>query len=221
MRYRFSVEEFIEVFRTYNTAIEPAHIVAYVLGGAAILFALLNPKWTSRIVAGILALFWIWVGVFYDIVFFSSINTGAYLFGALFIAQGLLLLIFGVFTPKLSFDFKPDFSFYAGLVFILYAMVIYPIIGTLVGHGYPNSPWFGTAPCPTTIFTFGLLLWTNRKVPVYIYILPFLWSLLGFIPALMMGIREDFGLVAAGIAGSVILLIRDRKGSKEKQPRTT
>jgi hypothetical protein len=211
MRYQFNVEEFIEVFRTYNLAIEPAHIVAYVLGAAAILFFVLKPKWTSRVVAGILAVFWIWVGVFYDILFFSSINTGAYLFGAVFIAQGILFLIFGVIIPRLSFSFKLDFSFFAGLVFVLYAMIIYPIIGTLLGHGYPNSPWFGTAPCPTTIFTFGLLLWTDKKVPIYLYILPLIWSLLGLIPALMMGIREDFGLVAAGVAGTIILLIRDAK----------
>jgi hypothetical protein len=44
-------------------------------------------------------------------------------------------------------------------------MVVYPLLGIRFGHSYPRAPLFGVAPCPTTIFTFGLLLWATRSVP--------------------------------------------------------
>jgi hypothetical protein len=95
---------------------------------------------------------------------------------------------------------------------ILYAMVLYPILGSLFGHVYPQSPTFGL-PCPTTIFTFGLLLWTDLKVPKSVLVIPFVWSLIGFSAALSLGILEDTGLLVAGVVGLILLLLRDKKTS--------
>jgi hypothetical protein len=94
-------------------------------------------------------------------------------------------------------------------------MVVYPVIGTLLGHAYPQSPVFGVAPCPTTIFTFGLLLWTTAKVPKYVLVIPLLWSLLGVTAAFTLGIREDTGLLVAGVVGTILLIWCDRGTSPE------
>jgi hypothetical protein len=85
---------------------------------------------------------------------------------------------------------------------ILYALILYPIVGSLLGHVYPSSPTFGL-PCPTTIFTFGMLLWV-RKPPLIVLIIPVLWSIVGFSAALQLGIKEDIGLPMA--AALVIIL---------------
>ena len=86
----------------------------------------------------------------------------------------------------------------------------HPRIGALLGHGYPQSPSFGVAPCPTTIFTFGLLLWTDRPVPRPLLVIPLLWSLLGVSAAVSLGIKEDLGLVVAALLGTALLIWRDR-----------
>jgi hypothetical protein len=93
---------------------------------------------------------------------------------------------------------------------IMYAMLVYPILGTLPGHGYPRSPSFGVAPCPMIIFTFGLLLLTNARVPRYLLVIPFVWSLLGFTASFLLGISEDIGLLVAGVLGVGLLYWRDR-----------
>jgi len=142
--------------------------------------------------------------------YFSAINGAAIGFGILFVVQAILWLVYGVFRPRLSFRAEIDGYWIAGLVLIVYAMLIYPVIGALLGHGYPRSPSFGVAPCPTTIFTFGLLLWTSAKVPKAVLVIPFLWSLLGFVAALTLGIREDAGLLVAGVLGVALLFWRDR-----------
>jgi hypothetical protein len=100
-------------------------------------------------------------------------------------------------------------------------MIIYPVIGIFLGHGYPNSPCFGIAPCPATIFTFGLLLWTDKKVPKYVLIIPLLWSFLGPIAAMKLGIREDIGLLVAGVTGTVLLIVRDRAADGTSSPADT
>jgi hypothetical protein len=91
-------------------------------------------------------------------------------------------------------------------------MILYPVLGAMAGHIYPASPVFGIMPCPTTIFTFGLLLWTERKVPGFLLVIPFLWALLGLSAAVTLGVHEDFGLPFAGLIAVPWLL----RGEQER-----
>src|SRR6185503_17117127 len=90
-------------------------------------------------------------------------------------------------------------------------MLVYPLIGIAIGHVYPRQPMFGVAPCPTTIFTFGLLVLTATRVPKHLLVIPFIWSVTSGISApLNYGVYEDLGLVVAGIVGTGLLIWRDR-----------
>jgi hypothetical protein len=100
-----------------------------------------------------------------------------------------------------------------GILFIVYATVGYPILGYLVGHIYPQTALVGIFPCPTTIFTFGLLLCTDRRVPKYLLIIPLLFSLTGFLWTFI-GMVEDIGLIAAGVLGTAMIVYRDRKATE-------
>ena len=59
MSFPFSVEQFFQVFAVYNTAIWPAQLLAYLLALAAVALSFRQNRPAGRIVAGILALFWI------------------------------------------------------------------------------------------------------------------------------------------------------------------
>jgi len=214
MKPPFSIEQFLEVFQSYNLAIWPAQLVAYVLGILAVVLVFRKTRYGDFIISVVLAIFWLWMGGVYHLAFFTSINAAAYLFGVAFLIQGLLFLIFGCYRHQLSF--RPERSGYGitGGLLILYAMVIYPLLGALFGHAYPYAPMFGVAPCPATIFTFGLLLWTDKQVPKSLLVIPGLWALVGSTATLFLGVPEDAGLLVAGVAGMALLLHRDRK----KQP---
>ena len=137
------------------------------------------------------------------------------LFAMFFVLQGVLFFIAGVFRNNLSFRFRPDlFGLIAGAFFI-YALVIYPVLGYWFGRQYPAAPTFGL-PCPTTIFTFGMLLWTERRVPLYLLAIPLAWSFMGFWAAVSLGVKEDFGLLAAGLISSLVIILRDRLSDKNK-----
>ncbi|MCU0579417.1 MAG: DUF6064 family protein, partial [Desulfobacterota bacterium] len=69
-------------------------------------------------------------------------------------------------------------------------------------------------PCPTTIFTFGILLFTSGRLPKTVLAIPFIWSIIGFTAALTLGILEDIGLLVAGLFGTAAIVIWDRKAGE-------
>lgn len=207
MNLPFTPEQFLSVFQQYNLTVWPAQVVLNLAALAAIAFTVRPSSSSSRVIAGILTFLWLWTGLAYHIAFFAPINPAAKLFGAFNVLQGMVFLMYGVVRDKLCFGFRPDVRGIVGALLILYALVIYPVLGHSFGHAYPSSPTFGL-PCPTTIFTFGILLWTVRKVPKVILAIPFLWSLIGFSAALTMGIYEDIGLLVSGVFATALIMTR-------------
>ena len=214
MQMPFTVEQFFDVFGAYNTAIWPVQVIAYVLGILACVLAYRESKISSRFIAGILAFYWIWVGAVYHFMHFATINPAARIFGAFFIMQGLLFLLAGTISGKLSFRFSPKPLPILGAFFILYAMAIYPVLGSLSGHTFPRAPMFGVAPCPATIFTFGMLLWTTRPMPACLLVIPALWALIGLTAAVNLGVPQDYGLAIAGVLGTVLILLENHKAKE-------
>lgn len=217
MNIPFTVEQFFDVFGTYNMAIWPAQVVAYLLGIFALTMAFRETRQSGRIVSGILAIFWIWMGIFYHIAFFSDINSVAWVFGVFYIAQGLLFWFIGTIQDKLAFRFFLRPLPVIGACFIFYAMVAYPLLGISFGHSYPRVPMFGVAPCPTTIFTFGILLWAAKSVPLYLLVIPLLWSIVGMSAAVNLRVPQDYGLVVVGVIGTILLVIQNREIKKKDQ----
>lgn len=207
MQMPFTVQQFLDVFAAYNTAIWPAQVPLYLLGIALVVLAARRVEWSGRLVPAVLALYWVWMGALYHIGFFRPINPVAAVFGALFIAEGALFALAAA-RGSLSFGPPQGWTGVLGAAFIAYALVIYPLLGALGGHAWPRAPLFGVAPCPTTIFTFGILLWARRRVGLHLLVIPFLWALVGFSAALNLGVREDLGLVVAGLAGTAVLAAR-------------
>ena len=186
-------------------------VIFYLLALAALFLAIRKTNYSDRTIPAILALFWLWMGAVYHITFFATINPVAYGFGALFIIQGLLFLLSGMLKRKLSFGPAADIYGWVGGFFVLYGLLIYPLLGYFLGHVYPHSPTFGL-PCPTTIFTFGLLLWTNKRVPWYLLVIPVIWSFIGFGAALQWMVLEDIMLLIAGLVTTALLVYRNRAG---------
>jgi hypothetical protein len=209
MNMTLTLEILLETFEKYNLAIWPMQIVAYVLGIVALFFAIKRTEYSARIVTGILSFLWLWTAIGFFLLYFGPVYTPAYGFGVLFIIQGVAFFS-SVLKPRLSFGFKGDVYSIVGLLFIAYAMIGYPVVGYFLGHSYPQAPPFGLTPCPTTAFTFGLLLLTDKKVSKLLLIIPLLWAIGGVMPV-SVGIYEDIGLIIAGVLGTAMILYRDRK----------
>ena len=192
----FTIAEFLGVFVAYNAAIWPAQIAAYMLGVIAVAALWLKQP---RLILAILAFMWLGNGIGYHYLFFCVINPAAPLFAGFFVLEAVLFAACAVGTGKLSFRIGCDFRTGAGLASIFYAIIIYPVLGLWAGHGFMAGPMFGVAPCPTTIFTIGMLLLARGRWVVWLSIVPILWSAIGLAAALQLGMLEDFALPVAGL----------------------
>lgn len=209
MRIPFTAAQFFDVFRAYNEAVWPMQLLLLAAALAAVALAFSARPRAAQGVSGILAALWLWMGAVYHILFFREINSAAALFGALFIGQGALFA-WVAWSARLHFEVGRDVRGVAGAALIGYALLVYPILGFVGGRVYPAAPTFGL-PCPTTIFTLGLMLWARAPVPRLILVVPLLWAVVGTSAALQLGVPEDFGLLGAGILAMSILRPRRRQ----------
>jgi len=203
----FTQAQFFDVFRDYNLTVWPAQLI---LNGLAVIAILLAARGrASRFVNLILAGFWAWMGIAYHLSFFARINRAAVGFGILFLIQALIFLWQGVARERVRFRAKRDLRTGTGLALILYAILLYPALGYSLGRRYPAMPTFGL-PCPTTIFTFGLLLWAVTPFPRYVLAIPTLWALLGFTAATSLSVTEDYGLLIGALLSIAWIFGRPR-----------
>jgi hypothetical protein len=215
--FPFTADVYFSLFETYNRAIWPAQIVAYVLGMALMLLALRPVAAGARVALAALAAFWLWNGIAYHLMSFLEINFAALGFAALFVLEGLLLAGSAIGSRR-AFHFSSDLFGWAGLLGCLFAVAAYPLLAWLAGHGWPRAAMFGVAPAPTVVFTIGALLMLDGA-PLYLSAIPLLWSLVGGAAAVfLLGIREDLSLLLAGVVGFALLVQRRRQRLTQHDP---
>jgi hypothetical protein len=204
----FSRTEFLQVFAAYNAAIWPAQFVAAGLGLLAVMLLVRRVKWADRAIAAILCTFWLAMAIGYHWIYFSAINGAAYVFGALFALAASVFLVEGVIRGRMNFTIIPGSRAWLASVLVAYSFVVYPLVSLLVTHPYPETPLFGVAPCPTTIFTLGILLLVRHPRPWLLALIPLLWSMIGGSAAFLLDVPQDLGLLAAAILWVVASLAR-------------
>jgi len=195
----FTQREFFEVFGHYNDAVTPLQIGLVLLGLSAYGALMMRRRDSDRVISAVLAVLWAW-GAVYHLVFFRAVNPAATPFGVLFVAAAAVFAWSGAWRGRMVFDGESRARRIAGHALIAYALVVYPILSAMLGHEFPEMPTFGL-PCPTTIFTLGMLAFLSAPVPRHVFALPVVWALIGAQAAFLLGVYEDLGLLVAGLAG--------------------
>jgi hypothetical protein len=197
VRLPFTPEQFFSVFAAYNGALWPGVLALWI--ASFLVCALLPSPWrpSDRVVNALLAVHWAWSALAYHAAFFTRINPAAWLFAALFLVQAGLIFWWGIVQVRLQF--APGRSFRATVAWMLIAYaLLYPAINAAEHLTFRRIPAFGV-PCPTTIFTAGLLLLGTAGF-WRLSIIPVLWSAIGGSAAFLLGVHADYALPVAGIA---------------------
>jgi hypothetical protein len=92
----------------------------------------------------------------------------------------------------------------SGVALVVFALVVYPAWSVRAGHGYPAMPTFGL-PCPTTLFTIGVLALLVAPYPRSPLVVPLLWCLVGAQAAFLLGVQPDLGLLAAAAVAAFLI----------------
>src|SRR6056297_3331270 len=197
MELPFTQDQFLEVFATYNDAIWPVQPLAGLLGVAAVGLVFVGLPWADRAISLILTFFWAFTAIVYHWLHFSEINRAAWIFGALFLLAAAVFFVEGAIRSRIRFAARSDPGGWTGAMLIVYGLVAYPALGLIWTHPYPQTPLFGVAPCPTTIFTIGILLLATHRRPRMLAALPLVWAIIGASAAILLGVPEDLGLLIA------------------------
>ena len=198
MRTPFSADQFFDVFRRYNLAVWPMQPVLVAMALLLVALALTSPRSSRFVIAGLAAL-WAWMALAYHLAFFAALTPVAYLFAAAFLVEAGLLAWHGLRTRRLHFarPLAPSATVVGG-VLVAFALLGYPALAFELGQRFPAVPTFGL-PCPTVIFTFGLLAWSMRPIPWSVLVIPAAWTLVASTAAANFGVGEDFAMVPAAI----------------------
>jgi len=68
MKLPFTLEQFLDVFRQYNTAVWPMQIVLILLALLTVYFSTKKKSHSDKIIVITLAFFWLWMGIVYHLV---------------------------------------------------------------------------------------------------------------------------------------------------------
>ncbi|MCF8358917.1 MAG: DUF6064 family protein [Prolixibacteraceae bacterium] len=209
MKLPFTSEQFFQIINDYNTTLFPAQIIIPLIG--LIILGLLHSKngFKDKTIGLFLGMVWLWIGFAYHLAFFTSINKAAYGFGVLFILQGIFFII-EVFRNKLQFQFNKSVKDYIGYFFILFGLIIYPVISFFLESSFSQTITLGL-PCPTTIMTFGFLMLTGKKLSKYLIIIPIIWAIIGTGAATKFGVYHDYLMPLAAIITTIFLLKRKKE----------
>lgn len=207
MNLPFSQEQFYAVFTAYNLVVWPAGVVLGLLAIVLVVAALCFPERAGRPAAFGLAFLWAWIALAYHLAFFWAINPAAPLFAAISLGSAAAFAWVGGVKGRLQFERGLSGRVSMGLAVIVFAFAVYPVIGIVLGHRYPAAPTFGL-PCPTTIFTFGVLLMALPRFPKVLVIGPLVWAVIGSAAAFTLGVLQDLGLVIVVGVGMYMLLRR-------------
>ncbi len=206
MKLPFSESQFLDVFAAYNRALWPVVLLVWLVTAAFALLWLFRGRGVSgRWLSGLLAFHWAWSGLVYHLLFFARINPAARGFAVLFLAQAIAFAWIGVVRGRLAFARPASWRGVFPAALVLYALA-YPFVGIFFRLNVPRMPIFAV-PCPTTLFTAGLLLSTAPRAPRWLLVIPLAWCVIAASAAFTLGIRADLALVvaAAGLAGHALL----------------
>lgn len=193
----FSEQEFLDLFIGYNRTLWPAVLGSWGLAVATVSAIIRGTKRPLLILLFVAAL-WGWSGVMYHAVFFTEINPAAWMFAALFVLEAACLAWLVMKQASVTFELGSTPRGQIAGALLIYA-VLYPVLVWLSGHEFPRAPAFAV-PCPTVLFTAGVLLAVQPRVPRWFYIVPILWSILAGSAAVLFHVTPDLMLFAAAAA---------------------
>lgn len=203
----FSPRTYYRLFELYNLAIWPAQLIALMIGLVIlVLLARPSPK-TGALISAILALAWIVVAWAYFFQRYASINWTAAYFASAFVVEAALFAWIGVVRNGLNFSI-PGIAGKIGLCLYLFALLIQPLMGPLLGRPVTQVEIFGLMPDPTVTATLGLLLTASSRSMISLLIIPLAWCVVSAATLWTMGSPEAWVMMAAPVIAVVALSYR-------------
>jgi hypothetical protein len=201
----FAPRTYYRLLELYNREIWPAQLAALALGLAIPALLRWGGPWRGRAVAAILAAAWAWTAWMFHWRHYATINWPASWFAAGFAVEAVLLLWIGVARDGFAWRSHRNAAFGFGL--LLFALLLQPLIGPLLGRPWAQIELFGLTPDPTAVATLGAVLLVAGPARWWLLPIPLLWcAVAGATLSAMQAAEFAAPLLAAAVA--VLVAIR-------------
>jgi hypothetical protein len=201
----FSPRTYYRLLELYNSEIWPGQVLALLVGLAMLALIRSGGGWQSRVIAAALAASWLWVAWAYHYTRYATINWAAIYFAGAFALEALLLLGFGVVKGLDLRRPRDGLLGAAGIALFVFALVVHPLLGPLVGRRWSEVEIFAIAPDPTVIATLGVLVLASGPLTWLLLPIPILWCLLSGATAWTM---HSADAAVMPVAAAVALAVR-------------
>ncbi|MGE5275468.1 MAG: DUF6064 family protein [Acidobacteriota bacterium] len=209
----FSPRTYYRLFELYNAAIWPAQIVALALAAGIAALARRGGAARGRLIAAALAACWLWTGIAFQANRYATINFAAAYFAWAFGIEASLLAVIGPVLGRLSFEPSADLAGRMGMRMFLFALLLEPLVGPILGRGWRQAEIFGVAPDPTAVGTLGILLGAKGARRWPLLVIPVLWCAVTGATLLAMK-APDFWIPP--LAAALAVALAARKGRMGK-----
>ena len=206
-----------ETVGTYNIAIFPFQLIVAFVAVALTYLVFTRPgERSDRLMKAYLSLLCAWDGLVFFLVYGRGL-PGTVLGVPLFF---LAAILFAWDIRRGITRFRLPDALWQSLVtgFLILLALLYPLVGSVFGHFYPESCTFGAMPCPTTVFALALLSAALPQADRKVYWVLLIWAL----PALgkclgALDLYEDCILFWAGIYALIMLVKTWREGKRAQE----
>lgn len=192
----FTQEQFFDLFERYNRAV-PLVIGLSWVATAVLIVRLLRGRRSPGPLLTLMIFQWAWVGIVFQLIFFTQINPAAWAFGALFLGHAVLLARYTLGTNRTALEPGGTIRYAVALVLMAYAL-IYPALSVLAAGPTSAVPVF-LVPCPLVILETGVLMMMRKPVPRTLFVVPAIWSVVGASAAVLFGVLPDLALFLCAV----------------------
>ena len=203
-------ERYLHAWLPYNAGVCAAMLLACVLIWSRLTLL-------RRIACLSLACGWLWVGVVFLYGYAAQIDFSARLYAALFVIQGVALLVYAIARPCPRYQWPSDARAVIALVLIVWSIGVYPVMYIVSGHAVGTPRLVGLAPTPTAILTLGLWFGVRESIPRTLFVIPLIWCLIAGFTGWVLHDPADLFSPLAAIAA--LFLLRRRQTVRPMTPR--
>jgi hypothetical protein len=170
----FSPRTYHRLFELYNLSIWPAQLAGAVIGLTIAVLLIGERHYRDRLIAGLLAVCWVWVALAFLYQRYAQINWVAKWFAGAFVFEALLLAGFGV-AGRIVFSRNRETKFWIATALLALSVIAYPLLAPLEGRSWTTAEIFGVAPDPTAIGTVATLTLVDGRRRWLLLTVPLLW----------------------------------------------
>jgi hypothetical protein len=200
----FSPQAYFRMFAQYHERIAPLQVVLLSSAIAIPVLMRRSPARAERMIAAILAAWWLWVAIAFHLGRYATINWGARYFAILFMVQSVLLAWY-----SMRHRHEQPLPNHSGATLLFVLACAAPVASLIAGRDWNQVELIGATPDPTAIATLAFAL-SSARARWVLALIPVLWCAIGGATLWALDSAEAWVPWLAGIV-AVALLFTPRR----------